>query len=392
MDLANPDLYTSTDRYTMWHEYSQSDAVVWSEPGLSPSGFWSVFSHRDSAAVLSPKAPFTSEYGMMIGFDATHRDNSGGRMLVTTDGPKHTDLRRLITPFMSRLREPSLESVLGQEITHIIERLRDDSATDIAIDIGPRLPAAVVCEIIGVPESDREFLIKLTNHAFGGHEPTFDKMTSSEAHTEILFYFYQLIADREDHPADDLISALLSSGLGADDIVINCDNVLIGGNETTRHAVTGLFHALGTHPEAWHALRDEPDSIAPTVEELIRWITPAAHVLRVATEDTTIGAQPIREGEAVVVWLPAANRDARVFDNANALVPDRKPNRHLGFGTGPHHCLGAAMARLELASLLGGLREQIDRIQVATPPTWMRSNLVQGYTSLKVSIDWAPGH
>lgn len=275
IDLANPDLYTTDARFEMWEEYIRSDAKVWSDPGISPSGFWSVFSHRDVSAVLSPKAPFTSEYGMMIGFDAEHADHSGGRMLVVSEGNWHSVLKRLIGPFLSRLRAPELRSVLHEEVREIVERLRSQETTDIALTVGPRLPAAIVCEVIGVPLSEREHLIQLTNHAFGGEESSFDKMTPAEAHTEILFYFHELIERRQKEPGTDLVSALLADGrLSTEDVLINCDNVLIGGNETTRHSITGAFHAFQAFPGALDTLRADPELADRAVEEVVRWTSP----------------------------------------------------------------------------------------------------------------------
>jgi hydroxylation protein CepL len=389
MDLARPDLYTTEARFEMWSEYVASDAKIWSGPGASPSGFWSVFSHRDCAAVLSPKAPFTSEHGMMIGFDAEHSDNSGGRMLVVSEGDWHSLLKRLIGPFLSRLRAPELESVLRQEVKEIVERLKSAESTDIAREVGPRLPAAIVCEVIGVPLSDRELLIDLTNHAFGGEESSFDRMTPAEAHTEILFYFHELIELRRQKPGSDLVSALLADGrLSTEDVLINCDNVLIGGNETTRHSITGAFHAFQRFPGTLDALHADPEVTDRAVEELVRWTSPAAHVLRVATENCLVGGQEIRKGQAVVAWLAAANRDERVFPDPHTFVPGRTPNRHLGFGTGPHHCLGAALARVELKELLRQFATEARAVSLVGEMSWMRSNLVQGYSRLPVSVDW----
>ncbi|MFD8411436.1 cytochrome P450 [Streptomyces sp. NPDC059650] len=389
MDLANPDLYMSEARFEMWQEHVSSHAKIWSEPGFSPNGFWSVFSHQDCGAVLSPKAPFTSEHGMMIGFDAENSDSSGGRMLVVTDGSWHSALKRLIGPFLSRLREPELHAVLEREVKEIIDRMKSQETTDVASEVGPRLPAAIVCEVIGVPLSDRDNLIELTNHAFGGEESSFDRMSPAEAHSEILFYFHELVAEREKKPGDDLVSALLADGrLSVDDVVINCDNVLIGGNETTRHSITGVFHILQAFPDVLDQLREGSGIIDLAVEEVVRWTSPAMHVLRVATEDCTIGEQRIRKGEPVVAWLSAANRDERLFADPHTFRPDRKPNRHLGFGTGPHHCLGAALARIELRSLLVQLADQARSVRMASGPEWMRSNLIQGYSGLGVAVDW----
>ncbi|MET9700370.1 cytochrome P450 [Streptomyces sp. NPDC006529] len=389
LDLADPDLYTSEDRFAMWREYVATDAVVWSEPGISPSGFWSVFSHKDVSAVLSPKAPFTSEHGMMIGFDAEHSDNSGGRMLVVSEGSWHSLLKRLIGPFLSRLRAPELESVLRREVTEIIERLKAEDITDIALEVGPRLPAAIVCEVIGVPVAEREQLIELTHHAFGGEDSSFDKMTPAEAHTEILFYFHELIERRRKEPGNDLVSALLADGrLSTEDVLINCDNVLIGGNETTRHSITGAFHVAERFPGTLDALHADPGQTDRAVEELVRWTSPAAHVLRVATEDCEIGGRAVRRGQPVVAWLSAANRDERLFPDPHTFLPDRSPNRHLGFGTGPHHCLGAALARVELKELLRQLATEARGVRLRGEARWMRSNLVQGYSGLPVSVDW----
>ncbi|MEU6685978.1 cytochrome P450 [Streptomyces sp. NPDC046832] len=389
LDLANPDLYTTEARFTMWEEYLRTDAKVWSDPGLSPSGFWSVFSHRDVSAVLSPKAPFTSEHGMMIGFDAEHPDTSGGRMLVVSEGEWHSTLKRLIGPFLSRLRAPELQSVLHREVRDVIDRLRSEDSTDIAASVGPRLPAAVVCEVIGVPLSEREHLIDLTNHAFGGEESSFDRMTPAEAHTEILFYFHELIERRRRQPGSDLVSALLEDGrLSTDDVLVNCDNVLIGGNETTRHSITGAFHAFQAFPGTLDTLHDDPDLVRPAVEEVVRWTSPAAHVLRVATADCEIGGQEILKGQPVVAWLSAANRDERLFPDPHRFLPGRTPNRHLGFGNGPHHCLGAALARLELHALLQELATDARGVELAGDVRWMRSNLVQGYSGLEVTMDW----
>ncbi|WP_424184832.1 cytochrome P450 [Actinokineospora sp. G85] len=384
-DLADPDLYATGDRFALWRGHAARDAKVWSDPGFSPNGFWSVFSHGDCSAVLSPKAPFTSEHGMMIGFDAAAADAAGGRMLVVSEGDRHTRLRRLVGPFLSRLRAPELAGVLSREVAEVVERVRAGDPVDVAAELGPRLPAAITCEVLGVPRGDREHLIELTNHAFGGHEGAFDRMTPFEAHSEILFYFYELVAERRANPGGDLVSALLAADdLTEEDVVVNCDNVLIGGNETTRHSVTGAFHVLADNPGLLDRLRD-PGLLDPAVEEVVRWTSPAAHVLRVATAEFTLGGHTFAEGEAVAAWLPAANRDPRAFTDPDTFQPDRGPNRHLGFGTGPHHCLGAALARLELRELLRALSTELASVRLEAEPGWLRSNLVQGYRDLVVT-------
>jgi hydroxylation protein CepL len=388
MDLGNPDLYVDTTRYELWRQHCADDAVIWSEPGSSPNGFWSVFSHQACRAVLEPTAPFTSRYGMMIGFDAANPDRAGGVMLVASDGGRHRDLRRLISPMLSRATAESLDGFIEHEVRRLLSGAAEGEVVDVARRIGPGLPAAVVCEVLDVPGSDRDRLIQLTNHAFGGEDDTFGEMSPSEAHSEILMYFMELIDDRRSNSAGDLIGALVAdSRNGARDVLLNCDNVLVGGNETTRHGIAACFHVLSLYPGLLDRLREDPAMIGGLVEEVIRWSSPAMHLLRVALADVTVAGRLIRAGDPVVAWLPAANRDERVFDRPDQFDPRRRPNKHLGFGFGPHHCLGAALARIELTSLLKVLAASVRSVRLVADPEWVRTVLVQGYRELQVIIE-----
>ena len=388
-DHGDLDRHPPEARLEEWSRLAAAGACVWSRPGSSPSGFWSVFSHEHARAVLAPSAPFTSEYGMMIGFDREHPDAAGGSMLVVTDGEAHAKLRKLVGPFMSRLRQPQLMVAVRREVRDALRTARRAVVTDIARTLGPRIPAATVCGILGVPLRSRERMIALTNHAFGGEDPDFAAMTPLEAHVEMLDFFGELAEQRAHDPREDLVTALVrDESLGHDEVVRNCDNVLIGGNETTRHALAGVFHAIALDPTVLEHVRRDPEDIDAVVDELVRWTSPAAHVLRVATSDTTIGDEQIREGDAVVVWLPSANRDPNVYMEPDRIVPGRSGPRHLGFGTGMHHCLGAAVARLEIAELLRELALRVESIDLVEPPVLLRSAIVHGYRSLRVTITW----
>jgi hydroxylation protein CepL len=390
-DYGDPDLYLTADRFGLWRELRARDRPVWSGPGTSPNGFWSVFTHGLSSAVLGPAALFTSEHGMMIGFDGVHRDAAGGQMLVVSDGARHARLRGLIGPFLSRAMAGSLRGFVRQEVAGTLAQPLRAGGADAAREIGPLIPAAVVCEILGVPPGDRARLIELTNHAFGGADSAFDRMTPAEAHTEILMYFHGLIEEKRRRPDDGLIGTMLADGaLRTRDVLLNCDNVLIGGNETTRHAIAGTFHALSTAPGALDRLRETPAMLGTMVEEIIRWTSPAMHALRVATADTDLGGEEVLAGQAVAVWLPSANRDARVFSEPDRFRPDRSPNRHLGFGHGPHHCLGAALARVELGVMLEFLARRVRSVHLAEQPLLLRSNLVQGYRRVTVRFEARP--
>ncbi|WP_414939946.1 cytochrome P450 [Amycolatopsis sp. cmx-11-51] len=385
VDLGDPDLYTTLERHARWRELALEDAMVWSEPGSSPGGFWSVFSHRACAAVLGPSAPFTSEYGMMIGFDRDHPDKSGGQMMVVSEQDQHRKLRKLVGPLLSRAAARKLSERVRTEVRGVLDQVLDGEVCDVAAAIGPRIPAAVVCEILGVPAEDEDMLIDLTNHAFGGEDELFDGMTPRQAHTEILVYFDELIAARRANPGDDLVSTLLTDDdLTIDDVVLNCDNVLIGGNETTRHAITGAVHAFATVPGLLEQVRDGSVDVDTVVDEVLRWTSPAMHVLRVTTGEVTVNGRHLEAGTPVVAWLPAANRDPAVFEEPDTFRPGRKPNRHLTFGHGMHHCLGSALARIELAVVLREVAERVSRVELVREPAWLRAVVVQGYRELPV--------
>jgi hydroxylation protein CepL len=384
-DLGNPDLYTTLDRHTRWRRLAAADAMVWSEPGSSPTGFWSVFSHRACAAVLAPSAPFTSEYGMMIGFDRDHPDTSGGRMMVVAEREPHRRLRKLVGPLLSRAAARELAERVRAEVRGALDQALDGGVCDVAVAVGPRIPAAAVCDILGVPPADQDMLIELTNHAFGGADELYDGMTPRQAHTEILVYFDELITARRARPGGDLVSTLVTSeGLTIDDVLLNCDNVLIGGNETTRHAITGAVHALATVPGLLADLRDGSVDVDTAVEEVLRWTSPAMHVLRVTTGEVTVNGRDLPPGTPVVAWLPAANRDPAEFDDPDTFRPWRKPNRHITFGHGVHHCLGSALARIELSIVFRELAERVSRVDLLDEPTWLRAIVVQGYRELPV--------
>lgn len=389
MDLADPELYASPERHSMWRRFVADDAVVWSAPGASPGGFWSVFSHQACTQVLRPEAPFTSSYGMLIGFDAEHPDRGGGRMVVASDGEHHAHLRHLITPHLSRSAADAFGRFMQQGVDALLADARRSPIVDVAQVLAPRLPAMVVCELLGVPPAERDHLIEATNHAFAGADSSGDGAASTRAHTDIFLFFHELVARRRERPTDDLTTALLRDPrLAPDDVLINLYNLLIGGNQTSRHVIAGCFHAASVATDLLPSIRRDPDMIHLAVEEVLRWVSPGMHVLRVATEDLELDGTSIVGGQAVVAWLAAGNRDPRVFADPDRFDPRRRPNRHLSFGHGRHLCLGANVARLEVQTILKALAANTEAVRVVGEPQPTRSNLVQGYRELHVEIDW----
>ncbi|WP_351234755.1 cytochrome P450 [Streptomyces sp. NPDC002133] len=212
-----------------------------------------------------------------------------------------------------------------------------------------------------------------------------------EAHLEILRYYAEALFEPPGAPDANVVSALLHArSLGQDisdeEIILACDNVIVAATETSRNAMTSGLLALLRHPTAWTELCDGHLDTAPVVEEILRLTSPAMHVLRTATRDLSLSGAQIKAGDAVVVWIASVNRDTSVFEAPDALRFDRRPTRHLTFGSGVHFCLGAPLARLLLSVFLDELAHRARDIELADEPRRNASHHVWGYASLPVSL------
>jgi cytochrome P450 len=264
-------------------------------------------------------------------------------------------------------------------------------------DVAAHLPVAMTCELMGVPRADWDEMHRLTCRAFGASDHAYRtspdaRVSAAEAHTEIMMYYRRLVAERRAEPRDDVVSALATGTvdgqpLRVSDILLHCDNLIVAGQETARHAIAGGVLALVDAPRQWSLLQDDESLLPTAAEEILRWTSPGMHVLRTAMREVPLGDVVVREGDAVTVWNASANRDAKVFDQPDVLDLTRTPNRHLALGVGAHYCLGAALVRLELSALLVALRRSVRGIALTGPVTRLRSNLIGGYTAVPVALE-----
>jgi cytochrome P450 len=259
-------------------------------------------------------------------------------------------------------------------------------------ELAVRLPTWAVFELLAVPAADRDELARRPAAAFDDADetPAGDRGRAA-AHAAIFGYFTDLVRRRRAAPGDDVVSALLRADvsgrpLSDEDVVLNCDGLLNGGLETVPHAVSGALLALAGQPDAVRRLAADPGLLGPAVEEVLRWTSPAMQAMRTATADVALGPATVRQGERVVVWLPSANRDESVFPDADAVRLDRRPNPHLAFGAGPHHCVGAGLARLELRCLLAALTRLVAGVEVVGTPVRRPSSFLHGLARLDVRL------
>jgi cytochrome P450 len=393
-DLGDPDLYFNGDPETVWDLLRRYEPVYWHPPATF-DGFWAVTGYDEAVRVLRDTTNFSSASGIMLEVSGG-TDTGGGMMLTVTDPPRHRQLRNA----MNGGFRPGVIARLRERIEEIIEELLDDAleqgSCDFVGSVAAKLPNYVICELLGVPREDWDLMYRLTSTAFGFDDPelrTADsaEMTRRPAHTDIMLYYLELIHERRNKPQDDMVSALATAvveghPLTEDEVLVNCDSLIIGGNVTTRAAISGGLLALLEHDQ-WSVLRNNPRYLATAVEEVLRWTTPIMHHLRTVTNDVVLAGREIKAGDTLVVWTAAANRDDKVFADPQRFAVARDPNKHLAFGVGEHYCLGAPLARLEIEITFRALIRRVRRIEVAGPLRKLRSNVIRSINYMPVEIE-----
>ena len=398
VDLLDPYRFVRGEHHAMFARLRAEDPVYW-HPGPRPGdGFWNIVKHIDLVEGNRDTGLFSSELGGTSIWD--HDEQAGmtdtrGVMMLNMDPPKHTRYRLLVnkgfTPRMIGLLEQYLRHRSTVIVDHVIERGQADFVADIASE----LPLQAIAEIMGVPQEDRRLMFEWSNRLIGADDPEYATDDVRDTVTELYLYVNNLAAERRNDPRDDIVTKLLNSEIDGDRLSeLEFDMFMllltVAGNETTRNATAHGMYALLTHPEQLEALRNDVDGLMPTaVDEILRWASPVLHFRRTATADTEIRGRRIAEGDKVVMWHISANRDEEVFDDPYTFDITRSPNPHVAFGGGgPHYCLGANLARMELRLILTELLTRITDLQLAGEPERLVSNFIGGIKHLPVT--WTP--
>jgi cytochrome P450 len=386
INLTDPNLYSHGDPYAQWRWLREHEPVYWHPPAELP-GFWALTKYDDARAVYRDPATFSSAGGILLRPENYGDDPGGGRTLALTDPPHHRQLRAVVDDWFSPRSVRALEAEMRDVARDVIIQALDRERCDFVTDIAARIPLYVICKMMGVPRSEWERLFTLTNEAFGAGDAPERRL----AHLEILQYFESLVNVRTKCPADDIVSVLATAQIDGrkltlDEIILNCDNLLVGGTENTRIAASGGMLAFLQHPDQWQALSTEPRLLPSAVEEVLRWTSTATHIMRTATLSVTLRDRRIGAGERVTLWNPSVNRDESVFDDPDCFTIDRKPNRHLALGTGEHFCLGGTLGRAELGLVYQQLLSNTERIELDGTPVMLSSIVVNGPEHLPVRL------
>ncbi len=370
----------------------RSDPVCRQESEHGP--YWAVLRHADVLAVSKDPALFSAERKGMLLADFTDELPT----LLSLDPPRHTEMRRAVlgafAPRVVRALEPRMRAIVRDTFDHFAGA----GECDFVQDLVRPLPLQVVCDLLGVPDADRDRVGDWADLLASAADPEIapdGAETGTRGAIEFGTYAFQLGQEaqkRSDAPAgDDLLAVLRSARLGGEplDLPTFCGlfvQIAIAGNETSRSTIAGGVLELLRRPDDWRALAGDPSLVPDAVEEMLRWISAVIYFRRTATRDTRLAEAEIAEGDRVVMIYPSANRDEAVFPEPQRFDIRRRPNPHLAFGFGEHFCLGAALGRLEARVFLEELFARFAAVEPAGEPVRLRSGELNALKRMPVRL------
>jgi cholest-4-en-3-one 26-monooxygenase len=398
IDLLDRDVFTHGIPHE-WFTQLRRHAPVYRHPEPSGPGFWVITKHADVEAVGRDPHTYSSDQdrGGVIGLEDEQLevDFEGAKIMLMMDPPEHSRHRKLVnrgfTPRMINALEPHIrELAVG-----VLERAIAKGKCDFVVDVAAELPLQAIAELIGVPMEERHKIFDWSNRMVGSEDPEYSVSLdrANEARIEMFLYANQLAERRRSEPRDDIVSTLLASEVDGDQLSEMEFNLFfmllsVAGNETTRNAITHGLNGFLEHPEQYDKLVQDPSAlIGTTTEEILRWASPVMYFRRNVTCDTELRGVPLSAGDKVSIWYVSANRDEDVFDDPFRFDIERTPNEHLAFGGGgPHFCLGASLARMEIRVLFEELARRVPVLRPLGAPDRLRSNFIGGIKHLPVEL------
>jgi cytochrome P450 len=382
----------------------REDPVFWQDE-RDGRGFWSLTRYEDVVAATKDYETFSSARGGTSLMDLTPEQVEARMSMLDADPPYHTRLRSIVNKAFTPRAISAYEGRIRELVREILEPAFAKGELDYVAEVSMETPMWVLCEIMGTPREDRGYLIRLGDAMLGNTDPdlageyTFGKADLSEyanlpfsspAALEMFEYGHRLAEERRRAPRDDITTRLLQAEVDGDRLSEHEFDLFFlllvtAGNETTRHAISHGTHALLTNRDQLHRLADDPSLIPTAVDEILRWGCSLLHFRRTATRDVELRGRTIRENDKVALWYISANRDEAQFPDPLRFDVGREPNRHVSFGLGgPHFCLGAHLARLELRIFLEEALPYLERLELAGPPERLRSNFFHGIKRMPV--------
>ena len=323
------------------------------------------------------------------------------RTLTHMDDPDHRAHRAVTADWFLPKGLGRYQARIDELAGRAVDGMSGRTECEFVEDVAAAYPLQGILTILGLPDDDYPRMLKLTQEIFGKDDP--DQARGPDAVADLLaafgdcfLYFYNLIADRRAGPTEDLASVIANStiaGCPMGDMEMISYYIILAaaGHDTTTSTIAGGLHALAEDPEERERLQGDLSLLPAAVDEMIRWVTPVKHFMRNATVDYELNGTVIRAGESILLSYPSANRDEDVFPDPFRFDVGRSPNRHAAFGFGPHFCLGAQFARMEIRALFAELLPRLIALELAGRPEWTQTLFVGGLKRLPIRYELRPG-
>ena len=400
-ELDKWETFINGQPFELFKRLREEAPIYWHEESLDyEPGFWALTKHEDIIKVSKDPMTFSSAVGghLMTMGDPEVVDPSAVAAIIGNmigmDPPDHQVYRKMVAPSFTPKAIRNLEEDMRKKIQELLENVEGKSEFNFVTEISEQLPLWVLCEMMGIPESDRPKIRDLVNNLTDAsiqQDPN-NAFQIWVNYMELFKMGRDMIEERRKKPTEDLMSVVANTQVEGDELPPELLDgffllMVIAGNETTRNTLTGGLMALTENPEEREKLLKDPSLIANATDEMLRWVTSVIYFRRTATQDTQIRGQDIKAGDKVVMWYGSGNRDEEVFPDGHLFRVDRENAlKHLAFGAGEHLCLGNRLGHMQIRILFEELLERYPNIHSVSDPIRIPSNFLAGISELKVSI------
>lgn len=407
VDLSSHDAYLRGAPFATFERLRREDPMSWSEMA-GGRGFWSVVRHADVLSLNSQSSLLSSARGIRME-DQSEEEYEARKTFQETDPPLHTAFRTLVNDAFSRRSVLQYEARIREITRELLGEVINAGVFDATERFARKLPMRMLAQIIGVPDSDNDWLVEKGDALISNSDPEYTNFVVDKIDTEeyrLLPFRSPAAIELFDYANDILKRMRAGEQFGILNLIVQPDStgrrisddefrnffclLVAAGNDTTRYSIAATIHALANQPEllAWVKSRmGDEAALRLAADEMIRYASPTTHFRRTATRDFEFHGKQVREGDKVILWFVSANRDDQAFEAPYEIRLDRKPNRHMSFGQGgPHVCLGMWLAKLEVRIVLEELAAQLRTIEQTAEHEHLRSNFILGIKHLPVRM------
>ena len=400
-ELDKWETFINGQPFDIFKRLREEAPIYWHEESLDfEPGFWALTKHEDIVRVSKDPMTFSSAVGghLMTMGDPEVVDPSAVAAIIGNmigmDPPDHQIYRKMVAPSFTPKAIRTLEGDMRLKIRELLENVEDKGEFNFVTEISEQLPLWVLCEMMGIPESERPKIRDLVNNLTDAsiqQDPN-NAFQIWVNYMELFKMGRDMIEERRKNPTDDLMSVVANTKIEGGELPPELLDgffllMVIAGNETTRNTLTGGLMALTDNPEEREKLLKDPALISNATDEMLRWVTSVIYFRRTATKDTNIRGQDIKAGDKVVMWYGSANRDEDIFKDGHLFRVDRKnAKKHLAFGAGEHLCLGNRLGHMQIRILFEELLDRFPNIHSTSDPVRIPSNFLAGISELKVRI------